>query len=298
MGRRRVSEKKLKRDKLHIHWYPGHIAKAERALKEKLSLVDVVIEVLDARLPISSGYGDIKKLLGDKPRLILLNKSDLVDTDDIKKWTAVIEARTGCPVIAIDTKTNRSFKIVEKKVLSLSEPRISALVSKGLMRRPARAVVIGLPNVGKSSIINRLTKSSKTKTGAKAGVTRQQQWVRINPDIDLLDTPGIIPMKQSNQECAQKLAFVNSVSVNTYSAETVSAKLLELINQNKKYLGKFKAYYNICDELSLENIAKSRNWITSAAEPDIARTAQYVLKDLRTGKIGRFIFDNIDDYPL
>lgn len=288
----------MKKDKLHIHWYPGHIAKAERALKEKLNLVDVVIEVLDARLPISSSYNDIKKLLGDKPRLLLLNKSDLVIPEEIKSWIKIIQERNNCPVLTIDTKTNRNFQIIEKKVLELSEPRIQALMAKGLLRRPARVVVVGLPNVGKSSIINKLTKSSKTKTGAKAGVTRQQQWVRINPNIDLLDTPGIIPMKQEDQQRAKKLAFVNSVSENAYSPEMVSKELIELISANPKYLSKFKEYYNIDDdkELSLENIAFSRNWLVSGGEADTERSAQYMLRDFRDGKIGKFILDNIEDY--
>ena len=188
----------MKKDKLHIHWYPGHIAKAERALKEKLGLVDVVIEVLDARLPLSSSYTDIKKLLGDKPKLLLLNKSDLVDKNDLNTWVNYLRKENDCPVLAVDTKSFKFVNQIEKLVQELSEPRIQAIMQKGLLRRPARVVVVGLPNVGKSSIINKLTKSSKTKVGAKAGVTRQQQWVRINPNIDLLDTPGIIPMKQED----------------------------------------------------------------------------------------------------
>lgn len=284
----------MKKDKLHIHWYPGHIAKAERALKEKLNLVDVVIEVLDARLPISSSYDDIKKLLGDKPRLLLLNKTDLVSTEELKDWIDILKEKTKCPVLTIDTKTNRNFNIIEKKVLELSEPRIQALMAKGLLRRAARVVVVGLPNVGKSSIINKLTKSSKTKTGAKAGVTRQQQWVRINPNIDLLDTPGIIPMKQEDQQRAKKLAFVNSVSENAYSSEIVAKELLDLISGNQRYTNKFKEYYNIDTELSLENIALSRNWVRTGNEPDIERASQYMLRDFRDGKIGKFILDNID----
>jgi ribosome biogenesis GTPase A len=182
-------------------------------------------------------------------------------------------------------------------VLELSEPRIQALIAKGLLRRPARVVVVGLPNVGKSSIINKLTKSSKTKTGAKAGVTRQQQWVRINPNIDLLDTPGIIPMKQENQERAKKLAFVNSVSENAYSSEIVAKELICVISENPKYITKFKDYYNISehDDLTLENISKSRNWVITGGEADIERTSQYVLRDFRDGKIGKFILDNISE---
>lgn len=283
----------MKKDKLHIHWYPGHIAKAERALKEKLNLVDVVIEVLDARLPISSSYDNIKKLLGDKPRLLLLNKADLVSPEELKSWIDVIKEKTDCPVLTIDTKTNRSFNIIEKKVLELSEPRIKALMAKGLLRRPARVVVVGLPNVGKSSIINKLTKSTKTKTGAKAGVTRQQQWVRINPNIDLLDTPGIIPMKQDDQQRAMKLAFVNSVSENAYSSEIVAKALLNIVSQNEKYTNKFKEHYNIPQEkeLNIENIAITRNWIVSGGEPDVDRTSQNMLRDFRDGKIGKFILD-------
>ncbi len=280
----------MKKDKLHIHWYPGHIAKAERALKEKLNLVDVVIEVLDARIPISSSYNDIKKLLGDKPRLLLLNKSDLVDKEELKRWVKILAEETSCPVLSVDTKSFKCVPQIEKIVQKLSEPRIQAIMAKGLLRRPARVVVVGLPNVGKSSIINKLTKSSKTKVGAKAGVTRQQQWVRINPNIDLLDTPGIIPMKQDDQMKAKKLAFVNSVSENAYSVELVAKELLDLVSQNEKYAQIFKDYYGV-ENLTVEDIAIKRNWLRNSAEPDTERCAGYVMKDFRDGKIGKFILD-------
>ncbi len=280
----------MKKDKLHIHWYPGHIAKAERALKEKLNLVDVVIEVLDARIPISSSYNDIKKLLGDKPRLLLLNKSDLVDREELKGWVKILAEETNCPVLSVDTKSFKCVPQIEKIVQKLSEPRIQAIMAKGLLRRPARVVVVGLPNVGKSSIINKLTKSSKTKVGAKAGVTRQQQWVRINPNIDLLDTPGIIPMKQDDQMKAKKLAFVNSVSENAYSVELVAKELLDLVSQNEKYAQIFKDYYGV-ENLTVEYIAIKRNWLRNSAEPDTERCAGYVMKDFRDGKIGKFILD-------
>ncbi len=281
----------MKKDKLHIHWYPGHIAKAERKLKEQLSLVDAVIEVIDARLPYSSGYDNIAGLLNDKPRLILLNKSDLTEKTELQPWIKKLEEKTGWPVIPTDAKNSKDLSIIVKKAVELSEPRIQALIKKGLLRRPARIMVVGMPNVGKSSIINKLTRSSKTKTGAKAGVTRQQQWVRINPQLDLLDTPGIIPMKQENQEVAKKLAFVNSVSENAYSNELVANELLELLNE--KYPEKVKEYYKT-DILTLEAIAISRNWIISGGKPDIERTAVYVLRDFREGKTGKFILDDAD----
>ena len=264
---------------MHIHWYPGHIAKAERQLKEKLNLVDVVIEVRDSRLPLSSSYANIEKLLGDKPRLLLLNKADLTDKTELKKWVSYLKQTTGCPVIITEAKGAKDLAIVVKTAVELSEPKIQALMAKGLLRRPARAMVVGMPNVGKSSVINKLTKSSKTKIGAKAGVTRQQQWVRINPKLDLLDTPGIIPTRQDNQAQAAKLAFVSSVSENAYSPEPVAKELLSYLADKDEV----KEYYKV-DDLALENIALARNWILKGSEPDIERTAIYVLKDFREGR--------------
>ena len=280
----------MKKDKLHIHWYPGHIAKAEKKLKEQLSLVDAVIEVIDARLPLSSSYDNITGLLGDKPRLLLLNKADLVNSAELEKFLKLLEEKLGFPVLKSDAKNSKDLNLIVKKAVELSEPRIQALMKKGLLRRPARVMVVGMPNVGKSSIINKLTKSSKTKIGAKAGVTRQQQWVRINPLLDLLDTPGIIPMKQEDQARAKKLAFVNAVSENAYSNEIVAKELLILLNE--KYPQIVKDFYKV-DELSLDSIAKSRNWIVSGSKPDIERTAVYVLRDFREGRIGKFILDEI-----
>ena len=280
----------MKKDKLHIHWYPGHIAKAEKQLKSQLSLVDAVIEVVDARLPLSSSYDNITGLLGEKPRLILLNKADLTDTNELNKFIKLLQEKSGFPVLKSDAKNSKDLNIVVKKVIELSEPRIQAIMAKGLLRRPARVMVVGMPNVGKSSIINKLTRSSKTKIGAKAGVTRQQQWVRINPQIDLLDTPGIIPMKQEDQIRAKKLAFVNSVSENAYSNEIVAKELLALLDE--KYPQTVKDFYKV-ENLSLEDIAKSRNWIMTGGNPDIERTAVYVLRDFREGKTGKFILDEI-----
>ena len=278
----------------HIHWYPGHIAKAEKKLKEQISLVDVVIEVLDARIPLSSCYGNIQNLLGEKPRLILLNKADLTDENELKNWIKIIEEKFNCPVLTTDAKNSKDLNKIVSKAVELSEPRIQALMQKGLLRRPARVMVVGMPNVGKSSIINKLTKTSKTKIGAKAGVTRRQQWVRINPKIDLLDTPGIIPMKQDDQIRARKLAFVNSISENAYESEAVARELLEILGG--KYNTKVKAYYNLSesDELTIENISKSRNWIVKGAEPDISRTSTFILCDFREGRIGKFILDDLE----
>lgn len=275
----------------HIHWYPGHIAKAERKLKEQINLVDVVIEVLDARIPLSSCYNNIESLLGEKPRLILLNKADLVDSQELKDWINTLEEKFKCPVLTTDAKNSKDLNKIVSKAVEMSEPRIQKLMAKGLLRRPARVMVVGMPNVGKSSIINKITRTSKTKVGAKAGVTRQQQWVKINPKLDLLDTPGIIPMKQEDQLRAKKLAFVNSVSENAYEKEMAATELLQVLSE--KYAQKVREYYNLneSDDLTVEGIAKSRNWIKKGQAADIERTSTFILRDFREGKTGKFILD-------
>lgn len=278
----------------HIHWYPGHIAKAERALKEKINLVDVVIEILDARIPLSSCYGNIKALIGEKPRLVLLNKSDLVNEAELKEWIKILEERSGCPVLISDAKNSKNLNKIIAKAVELSEPRMQSLMAKGLLRRAARAVVVGMPNVGKSSIINKLTRTSKTKVGAKAGVTRQQQWVKVNPKLDLLDTPGIIPMKQDDQIRAKKLTFVNSVSENAYDSQSAAQELLAILAL--RYEQVVREYYKLSDnaQLSVENIARARNWITRDNQCDIERTSIFILRDFREGRMGHFILDEFE----
>ncbi len=279
----------------YIHWYPGHIAKAERKLKELLNLVDVVIEVRDARIPSSSAYPDIKRLIGDKPRLILLNKSDLTESKITKKWAEKIEKETACQVILTCASAQNDLKTITDKASLLAQEKISKLVQKGLLPRPARVMIVGMPNVGKSSIINKLIKRTKTKTGAKAGVTRTQQWVRINPKIDLLDTPGIIPFKQDNQESACRLAYVNSIGENAYEVEPVALKFIKDVEVNYPTL--IKEHYNLdeSEESTLENIALKRNWIVSGQKPDTKRTASNILLDFRSGRLGKITIDRYEE---
>lgn len=276
----------------HIHWYPGHIAKAEKQLKELINLVDVVIEVIDARIPLSSCYPDIKKLLGEKPRLILFNKSDLADEKKLDYWKQYFEQKTGFPVLMTCASKNNDISAIENKIAELGKEKIDKLVAKGLLPRPVRVVVVGMPNVGKSSIINKLIKKSKTKVGAKAGVTRQQQWVRVNPKIDLLDTPGIIPLKQEDQTKAQKLAMVNSVSENAYENEAVAQELLKILEKN--YKKNVVEYYALDEneEITLENIALKRNWLAKEGRADVTKAAVMVLTDFRAGRIGKFLLDD------
>lgn len=278
----------------HIHWYPGHIAKAEKQLKELINLVDVVIEVIDARIPASSCYPNIKKLLGEKPRLILFNKADLADDKKLEFWKKRFEEETGFPVLKTCASKSNDISAIENKIAELGKEKIEKLVAKGLLPRPVRVVVVGMPNVGKSSIINKLIKKSKTKVGAKAGVTRQQQWVRVNPKIDLLDTPGIIPLKQEDQKKAQKLAMVNSVSENAYENEAVARELLKILEKN--YKKNVAGYYTLDEneDITLENIALRRNWLAKEGRADVTKAAVMVLTDFRNGRIGKFLLDDED----
>ena len=212
---------------------------------------------------------------------------------DLDVFIKYLEEQSNCPVFATDSKNMKDMQVIVKKITELAEPRILALMAKGLLRRPARIMVVGMPNVGKSSIINKLTKSSKTKIGAKAGVTRQQQWVRINPDLELLDTPGIIPMKQQDQERAKKLAFVNSISENAYSNEIVAQELLNILDSKQSEI--FRKYYKLPEdvELNIDNISLARNWLQTGGSTDRERTSVYILRDFREGKIGKFILDKL-----
>jgi len=274
----------------HIHWYPGHIAKAERLLKEKLNLVDVILEVLDARIPKSGAYGDTKTLFKDKPRIILLNKCDLSDPNENIKWKKKLEEETGAICLLTTNSNAKDTNLIINKIIEISKPVIDKMTAKGLLPRPIRVMVAGMPNVGKSSTINRLIKRSKTKIGAKAGVTRQQQWVRVHDKIELLDTPGIIPMKQPNQDAALRLACVNSIGENAYNNEFVAQELLKILS--KKYEQNLRNYYNLeNDDITIENIALKRNWIVKEGKPDIVRCSQFILLNFRDGKIGKFTLD-------
>lgn len=274
-----------------IHWYPGHIAKAERKLKEQLNLVDVVVEVADARIPLSSMYPEVKRLIGEKPRLIIMNKSDVADMEKTKALVEKLKRETGCEIIFTSNSDNKDITKIVNKIADLSKPAITKMIQKGLLPRPARAMVVGMPNVGKSSIINKLIKKTKTKTGAKAGVTRQQQWVRINPRIDLLDTPGIIPVKQVEQEKALRLAFVDSIGENAYELESIAEEFLKIMAEMYPEVIKNRYGFDDGEEFSLEKIAVKRNLIGQSSKPDILRAASMLMMDFRDGRLGRLTLD-------
>jgi ribosome biogenesis GTPase A len=281
---------------VHIHWYPGHIAKAERKLREQLSLVDIVIEIIDARIPYSSKYIEIKKLLGDKPRLLIMNKSDLAEQKETQKWIEFWKKQDNCTVVSTSASTAKDLSNIVGLAVNLGQEKMEKLKAKGLLPRPVRAMVVGMPNVGKSSIINKLIKKTKAKTGAIAGVTRQQQWVRINPKVELLDTPGIIPMKLEDQEAACKLAFVSSISENAYDKEEVSQELLNVVYGMYKEV--LLENYKLEDKgiaPTLEDVAMARSWRMANEKPDLLRAASHILSDFRKGRLGRMTLDKIEE---
>ena len=281
----------------HIHWYPGHIAKAQRQLKEKLNLVDVIIEVIDARIPYSSWYKSTSDLCNNKPTIILMNKADVSDKNLNLIWTDAIKKISGNDVIVTSLNNKGDIELIIKKIVNLANDMTEKRKQKGLLPRAVRTMVIGMPNVGKSSTINRLVKRSKTKTGAKAGVTRQQQWVRINDKIELLDTPGIIPTVQDDQYQALKLACVNSIGENAYDSEYVAEELLKILN--KRYQDNIKKYFGFNDEdITIENIAFKKNWILRNNVADIKRTSEIFLSNFRDGKIGKFTLETPEECKL
>ncbi len=280
----------------HIHWFPGHIAKAQRQLKEKLRLVDVIIEVIDSRIPYSSKYKDIEKLCPNKKRIILMNKSDVSDSKLNKIWANYIKEKTNFEVIITSLINKEDIKIIIGKITNLAQDIMEKRAQKGLLPRPVRTMVVGMPNVGKSSTINRLVKRAKTKTGAKAGVTRQQQWVRINDKIELLDTPGIIPTVQDDQYQALKLAMVNSIGENAYDSEQTAIELVKLLD--KKYKKELRKYFGFSEieDIDIEKIAFKKNWLTKANKADIKRASQTILKTFREGKMGYFTLESPNEF--
>jgi ribosome biogenesis GTPase A len=269
-----------------IQWYPGHIAKAERTLQSQLKLVDVVIEVLDARLPLASINPRIREAYGQKPAVCLLNKSDLADSDITQQWLKYLaEAYPELPILRYDARHGQ-FKVQLIQILKkLSDVKMQALMAKGLKRRPVRTLVVGMPNVGKSMIINSLVGRKKAQTGHKAGVTRQPQWVRIHPDVQLLDVPGIIPPQLSSDEVGALLACVSGVGEAAYDETVVSQFLIHRMGQLDP--GRLSTFYGLEEvPVTLESIAQKRQMVTKGGEIDYCRVAQAVLKDLRQAAWG------------
>ena len=224
-------DKETRNDLPGIQWFPGHMKKAQRLIEENLKLVDVVIELLDARIPASSANPMLAEIIKDKPRLIALNKSDLADSASTKRWLAYFRAQ-GIPAVAIDSVKGRGMKQLVAKAEELARPKTDRFVKNGGRPRAARCMILGIPNVGKSSLINRLAGAVKAKAADKPGVTRAKQWIKIGAALDLLDTPGILWPKFEDQTVGLKLAFTGAINDDIYDREQVTALLLSVMRRD------------------------------------------------------------------
>ena len=289
-------DNEAKKDLPGIQWFPGHMKKAQRLIEENLKLVDVVIELLDARIPASSANPMLADIIKDKPRMIALNKSDLADAATTKKWLDYFKTR-GIAAVAIDSVKGKGMKQLVKAAEDLARPKTDKFVSKGARPREARCMILGIPNVGKSSLINRLAGAAKAKTADKPGVTRAKQWIKIGSNLDLLDTPGILWPKFEDQTVGLKLAFTGAINDDIYDRQQVTVLLLDVLCRDypERVIERFKFKTELPGsglEL-LEAIGRKRGCLVKGGMIDLEKAQNIVLNEFRAGKLGNVSLDEV-----
>ena len=277
---------------MNLQWYPGHMTKAKRQMQEDLKLIDLIIELVDARIPLSSRNPDIDELGKNKARLILLNKSDLADERYNEQWSAYFQKK-GFYVVKVNAKSGAGLKSIQGVIQEACKAKIERDRRRGIKNRPIRAMVVGIPNVGKSTFINSYAGKACAKTGNKPGVTKGKQWIRLNKTLELLDTPGILWPKFEDQEVGKRLAFIGSIKDEILNLEEVSLELLDYIRTN--YPGLLNPRYGIEEEGTpvslLEAVADKRKCLIRGQEIDYAKAAGIVMEEFRNGKIGRITLE-------
>lgn len=275
-----------------LQWYPGHMTKAKRQMQEDLKLIDLIIELVDARIPLSSRNPDIDELGKNKARLILLNKSDLADERYNEQWSAYFQKK-GFYVVKVNAKSGAGLKSIQGVIQEACKAKIERDRRRGIKNRPIRAMVVGIPNVGKSTFINSYAGKACAKTGNKPGVTKGKQWIRLNKTLELLDTPGILWPKFEDQEVGKRLAFIGSIKDEILNLEELSLELLDYIRTN--YPGLLNTRYGIEEEGTpvslLEAVADKRKCLIRGQEIDYAKAAGIVMEEFRNGKIGRITLE-------
>ena len=270
--------------KQNVQWFPGHMAKTRRQIKESLKLVDGVVEIVDARIPVSSKNPELEDIIGNKPRIILLNKADVADPNATSLWLKYYEKKGYCS-IAVDCRSGKGLNKFDDAVKKSLAPVISRNESKGMAGKPLRLMVVGIPNTGKSSFINRMSKSSKAKVADKAGVTRQNQWFNAGNGIELLDTPGVLWPKFDDPEVGDKLAFIGSVKDEVTDKETLVCRLLESLAVTRpsaieeRY--KLESVKGLQGWEIMEMIGRKRGFLINGGEIDYDRTAAIVSDEFR-----------------
>ena len=293
-------DKEERNDLPGIQWFPGHMKKAQRLIEENLKLVDVVIELLDARIPASSANPMLAEIIKDKPRLIALNKSDLADPVSTKRWLAYFRSQ-GIPAVVIDSVKGRGMKQLVAKAEELARPKTDRFVKAGGRPRAARCMILGIPNVGKSSLINRLAGAVKAKAADKPGVTRAKQWIKIGAALDLLDTPGILWPKFEDQTVGLKLAFTGAINDEIYDREQVTALLLSVMRRD--YPERLQERFKFKGEMPedglalLEAIGRKRGCLVKGGVVDLEKAQNIVLTEFRSGKLGLVTLDEVPQAP-
>lgn len=272
---------------MQFQWYPGHMTKAKRAMQEDLKLIDVIVELVDARVPFSSKNPDIDQMANGKSRIILLNKYDLADERVTKQWMTYYEQK-GCFVTKVNAKSGAGVKAVQDVIQKACQAKIERDRKRGILNRPIRAMIVGIPNVGKSTFINSFARKACTKTGNKPGVTKGKQWIRLNKNVELLDTPGILWPKFEDQQVGLRLAFIGSIKDELFNIYELSILLLEYLKQN--YPGMVASFYQLEGEEDaaelLTRIAERRGCMKTGGVYDVDKAAKCLVDDFRAGKLG------------
>lgn len=285
-------------EKMNIQWFPGHMTKAQRMIEENVKLVDAVCEIIDARIPRASRNPDIDRLAAGKPRLIILNRTDLADAELTKRWRECFE-RHGLSVLETDAKSGRGVNGFVPAVRRLLADKLREYEQKGQVGRPLRVMILGIPNVGKSTFINKVAGRKAAVAGDKPGVTRGRQWISIDRSLDLLDTPGILWPKFDSQEVGELLAVTNAIKADVIDKETLGAnfmlRLLRLYPQALTERYKIEPDEEMNGYELLEAAAKKRGFLVSRGEYDIERMANTLLTEYHDGKLGRLTLETPDE---
>ena len=290
---------------MNINWFPGHMAKTRKQITEDVKLVDVVIEILDARIPISSQNPEIKNITQNKKKVVVLNKCDLSDENENRKWMEHF-IKEGNKVVLVDSNTGKGVNEVIKQVQVVMNEEMKRLAEKGRIGRKIRVMIVGIPNVGKSSFINRIAKKNSVEVGNKPGVTKQKQWIRINDDVELMDTPGVLWPKFESEEVALNLAFTGTIKDEILEITEIAYCLTRCLLANYKnnlierYSLNEQNVNNILQQEQEENeniyeimqlIGKRRGAIISSGNIDDEKTSKIILDDFRSGKLGKITLE-------
>ena len=282
---------------MNIQWYPGHMTKAKRAMKEDIKLIDLVIELVDARVPLSSRNPDIDDLARGKARMVLLNKSDLADERVNAQWAAWFEAKN-IHAVKVDSRNKGTLKQVQSVVQEACKEKIERDRKRGIMNRPIRTMVVGIPNVGKSTFINSFAGKACAKTGNKPGVTKGNQWIRLNKSLELLDTPGILWPKFEDQVVGIRLALIGSINDEILNKDELALELIRFLQKKYPNVLEDKYQTDASDAVGILNqIAKARACLSKGGELDLAKASRLLIDDFRNGKLGKITLELPPELP-